>query len=101
MQPYRSAKIAAAITTKMVTRHAAGGNHMPEPQVTYPEIPSWLVDPIVFRDKNLGIAMVAHVRIAGTTELEQWIYRSHNGHWCSVRKVDERDPMFMLEKLNP
>ena len=60
----------------------------------YPEIPAYLVNPIVFRDKNLGIAMVAG------DEGEQWIFRAHNGHWCSVRKVNVDDPMFILEALN-
>ena len=61
---------------------------------TIPLIPRWLVNPMVFEDHNLGIVMVA-----GKTG-EQWIYRVHGDHWCSVRPVSADDPMFILEKLN-
>ena len=49
---------------------------------------------MVFEDRNLGIVMVAG------KPGEQWIYRVHGDHWCSVRPVSADDPMFILEKLN-
>lgn len=60
----------------------------------WPEIPSYLVNPIVFKDKNLGTAMVAT-----WLEDEQWIFRVHDGQWCSVRPVGPDDPPF-IEPLN-
>jgi hypothetical protein len=58
-------------------------------QGVWPEIPEHVVDPIIFRDKNLGICLLAR---QGDS---QWVYRVHNGHWCSVRKVDAADPLFV------
>jgi hypothetical protein len=62
-------------------------------QVISPVIPTYLSNPIVFRDAQLGIAMVAH------WNGEQWIFRVHSGHWCSVRKADVFDPS-LIEPLN-
>jgi len=61
----------------------------------WPVVPHWLRDPIVFRDKNLGIALVAT-----TPQGEQWIHKIVNGQWMTVRKTDERDPMFIVGALN-
>jgi hypothetical protein len=80
--------------TRIVTYAAPNRPEGPSTPREYPEIPSHLKNPIVFRDKNLGIAMIAGA--AG----KQWIYRAHNGHWCSVREVNDGDPMFILEALN-
>jgi len=60
----------------------------------YPEIPSSCVNPIVFRDKNLGMAMTAH------WGKDQWIFKVVNGRWMSVRTVSIDDPTFILEPLN-
>jgi hypothetical protein len=60
----------------------------------WPPIPNYLIDPIVFRDKNLGVALVAK------WNNEQWIFNvSSAGKWCSVRKVQVFDPTF-IEPLN-
>lgn len=61
----------------------------------WPKIPDTLKEPIVFKDKNLGIAMLCFLGDTG----KQWIFRVHNGHWCSVRMVSPDDPVF-VEKLN-
>lgn len=59
-----------------------------------------MVEPLVFQDANLGIVLVSG-RIG-----DQMIYRIHKpspdgpGHWCSVRKVDERDGFKIVDALN-
>jgi hypothetical protein len=62
-------------------------------QAMWPAIPTYLSKPVVFRDAQLGVAMAAQ------WNGEQWIFRVHNGHWCSVRKVDVFDPS-LIEPLN-
>lgn len=62
--------------------------------VTWPAIPKYLLEPIVFRDANLGIAMVAGYHG------EQWIFKVNSGNWMTVRKVDVRDPTFIMGALN-
>lgn len=66
-----------------------------EKALRWPEIPSHMVDPLVFRDVNLGIVLVA-----SQGNGDKWIYRVHGDHWCSVRKVDERDGFRMVHALN-
>jgi hypothetical protein len=61
---------------------------------SWPTIPGYLGNPIVFRDANLGIAMVA------TYQGSQWIFKINSGQWMTVRKVDDRDPSFIMEPLN-
>jgi hypothetical protein len=73
-----------------------------KPAPEWPAIPEWMVNPLVFRDKNLGIVLVAG------KDGEQMIYRLHvstpfpstEAHWCSLRKVDERDGFQMVDALN-
>ena len=68
----------------------------PEPAApAWPKIPAYLKDPKVFLDKNLGMVMVAG------EEGDQWIYRVHDGHWCSVRKVGPQDPLFVVALNEP
>lgn len=55
----------------------------------WPDIPPHVVEPIVFRDKNLGICLLTRHRA------DQWVYRIHNGQWCSLRKVNAADPLFV------
>jgi hypothetical protein len=60
----------------------------------WPDIPNFLGNPIVFRDKNLGIVLVADYQGA------QWIHKIVNGAWMTVRKVNADDPILILEPLN-
>jgi hypothetical protein len=60
----------------------------------WPDIPNFLKNPIVFRDKNLGIVLVADYQGA------QWIHKIVNGAWMSVRKVNADDPTMIIEPLN-
>lgn len=65
----------------------------------WPEIPEHLENPLVFRDANLGIVLVSG------PPGDQMIWRKHRSeisgfHWCSVRKVDERDGFRMVDALN-
>jgi hypothetical protein len=65
----------------------------------WPEIPSWMVNPLVFRDANLGIVLVSG------RPGDQMIWRKHASaisgfHWCSARKVNERDGFQFVEALN-
>lgn len=61
----------------------------------YPAIPTYLTDPIVFLDRNLGVAMVAMYHG------EQWVFKVNSGNWMTVRKVGLQDPTFIMERLNP
>lgn len=67
-----------------------------------PRVPAYLVEPFVFSDWNLGIAMLAgwpikasqlNDTLAGYTapRIELWIFRVHGDHWCSVRKATSDD----------
>lgn len=56
---------------------------------SYPEIPEYLSDSIVFEDKHLGIAMIA------LWNKRQWIFRVLNGQWVSVRETGADDPPFV------
>lgn len=67
-----------------------------------PTIPKYLVEPFVFQDANLGIAMLAghpvHAKqltenLAGYTasSVERWIFRVHGDHWCTVRRATAND----------
>ena len=60
----------------------------------WPEIPKWMVNPMVFRDTNLGIVLVSG------KDGEQWIHRIVQGKWLSVRPVDERDGIKLVQPLN-
>ena len=60
----------------------------------WPDIPKYLGNPIVFRDANLGIAMVAD------WNGEQWIFKVNSDSWMTIRKVDARDGMLIVEPLN-
>jgi len=66
----------------------------------WPSIPGWMENPLVFRDANLGIVLVAD----RGEHRDQWIYRIHGStpRWCwvSVRKVDERDGFQLVDALN-
>jgi len=68
--------------------------------IEWPSIPGWMENPLVFRDANLGIVLVAD---RGEYR-DQWIYRIHGStpRWCwvSVRKVDERDGFQLVDALN-
>lgn len=75
----------------------------------WPPIPEWMENPLVFRDANLGIVLVAGpvgdqmiYRIIGSPQphgtpessrLSGWM-------WVSVRKVDGRDGFQFVEALN-
>lgn len=64
---------------------------------TWPTIPRWMVNPLVFRDANLGIVLVAG------NDGEQMIHQIFGKHppaWITVRKVDERDGFRMVDALN-
>lgn len=67
-----------------------------------PRVPEYLVEPFVFSDRNLGIAMLAgwpikasqlNETLAGYSapRIEIWIFRVHGDHWCSVRKATPND----------
>ena len=60
----------------------------------WPKIPSYLTEPIVFRDKNLGLAMVAGY------EGKQWVFKVNSGNWMTVRPVGPDDPIFIGDALN-
>lgn len=63
---------------------------------TWPAVPKWMVNPLVFRDANLGIVLVAGA------DGDQMIHRvtSDGRNWVTVRKVDERDGFKLVEALN-
>jgi hypothetical protein len=66
------------------------------PQKEYPEIPDYLIDPIVFKDANLGVAMVAK------WNGEQWIFKVHAaGNWVSVRRTNPLDPTLITPINKP
>lgn len=65
-----------------------------EGRMTWPEIPTWMVNPLVFMDANLGIVLVSG------KDGEQWIHRILHGKWVTVRAVDGRDGFKMVEALN-
>src|SRR5271170_7800981 len=60
----------------------------------WPDIPAYLTEPIVFRDKNLGLAMVAGY------EGKQWVFKVNSANWMTVRPVGPDDPMFIVDALN-
>lgn len=66
-------------------------------EFTYPTIPDYLIDPIVFKDANLGTAMVA------MWHDEQWVFAVHPaGQWVTKRRVNSSDPLFIepIERLS-
>lgn len=66
----------------------------PKHTADYPEIPDYLIDPIVFRDANLGTAMVA------TWHGQQWVFAVHPaGKWITIRRTNSDDPLF-IEAIN-
>lgn len=76
-------------------RMSAGASATPAPMLArWPDIPKTCREPVVFMDKNLGLAMVA--KWEGE---QQWVFKVVNGRWVSVRMVGPLDPS-MIEPLN-
>jgi hypothetical protein len=65
----------------------------PIPETAVPAVPAYLVDPFVFADARLGIAMLAGWPVVANvrTEVDLWIFRVHGDHWCTVRKATLND----------
>jgi hypothetical protein len=63
----------------------------------WPDIPKYLDNPIVFMDANQGNP---RIKMVADYEGEQWIFQITNGQWMTVRKTDERDPLFIMCPLN-
>lgn len=75
------------------SRESEGKMAIPQAEC-WPAIPTWMQNPLVFRDAFLGIVLVSDV--AGG----QMIYRIHEGHWCTVRMVSAIDGFRMVDALN-
>lgn len=76
--------------------------HEPFREGELPTVPSYLRDPFIFRDRNLGICLLAGwpIKAAQLNEtfagyraatIETWIFHVHANHWCSVRRATPND----------